>query len=359
MEEPIKLGIDADNGEGKLPVRRIIKAAVRLSNEFPEDKITLFGNEEDINGEIRRRPANLGIVHASEKYDKENPERVIPGTSLYNLVERVSAGEINAAVSIGDAAQVVSAFSRGLNERKFCKPSFVVKVPFVGGTYVFGDVGVSQERVMHPNNPSNQETYILARDTYNQGLMAIAHARELGIERPRVGVLCNGTEKYKGNDLIVETVNIFEKMISRTDLGSVIDFIGRAEPRDGRTGNLDVLVTSGVFGNINLKRLEEDARTVEDVAVDEIKKSPLLWPAIPYFWVLGRKMKKRLHPDENSGAMLFGFSDVVAVKDHGGANSTAIYSSGKRAIEQYKSGFGKSMKDFVLKYGFVKGSKNH
>ena len=358
MVKRVNLGIDADNGEGKFPLKRIVEAAVRLAQDFPDDEVTLFGDIESIKRQIRVQPVNLTAEHAVMKYDQCDPEKVIPQTSLYDLVRGVSEGRIHAAVSIGDAAQVVSVFSEGLRKRRFCKPSFVVKVPFVGGTYIYGDVGVSQERAMHPNNPSNEETHILARDTYNQGLMSIAYARESGIKRPRVGVLCNGTESYKGNDLMVETVRIFEEMVSRTNLGRDIEFIGRAEPRDGDNGKLDVLVTSGVLGNVNLKQLEADARKLEVVAYDEIRRSPLLWPAIPYFWILGRKMKRRLHPDENSGAMLFGFSDVVAVKDHGGANSKAIYSSGRRAMERYRSGLGRSMRDFVLEYGFVKGSKN-
>lgn len=359
---PIRIGIDADNGEeDSPPVKRIVRASRKLARVHPEIEFVLSGNEDDIYREFERGwftgsfPENVRVISCSEKYSREKPLEVRENTSLYALANEIKTRSIDAIVTIGDATQMGAVFSRVLGERRICKPSFVVKVPSEIGFYLLGDVGASGERVMYPNNPAGEQICTLARDVYNQGLMSIVYSMEMGNTRPRVGVLCNGTEDFKGSDLMHEVVRLFYERVSQTKLGEVIDFKGRVEVRD--TNNMDVVVTSGVLGNIDLKQAEGTSRLVKYFAKDEIKRSPWLWPFLPGFYLLGRRISKRMDPDENSGAILLGFDSVFAVKDHGGANHRAIYRSGERAIESVRLGLGKSIRSFVEDYGFVRGRK--
>ena len=77
--------------------------------------------------------------------------------------------------------------------------------------------------------------------------------------RPKVGLLSNGGEAYKGTPEIVEAHR-------RLATDPVIDFIGNVEGVDLPHGRADVVVTGGFTGNVVLKMLEGISETVTDVA---------------------------------------------------------------------------------------------
>ena len=56
----------------------------------------------------------------------------------------------------------------------------------------------------------------------------------LGVARPRVGLLSNGEESGKGNQLVKETYPLLE--------GSGLNFIGNIEGKDILKGTADVVV---------------------------------------------------------------------------------------------------------------------
>ena len=70
----------------------------------------------------------------------------------------------------------------------------------------------------------------------------------LGIEAPRVGLLSNGQEETKGNELTRETHAILKTL----DL----NYLGYVEGTDLHNGNADVVVTDGFVGNVALKVTE-------------------------------------------------------------------------------------------------------
>lgn len=76
-----------------------------------------------------------------------------------------------------------------------------------------------------------------------------------GVQQPRVGLLCNGIEKTKGNAF----VRACHAALSRE---SCFDYAGFTEPTS--TATVDVLVTEGYTGNIALKFIEETVRVCKD-----------------------------------------------------------------------------------------------
>jgi predicted RNA-binding protein YlxR (DUF448 family) len=77
-------------------------------------------------------------------------------------------------------------------------------------------------------------------------MMGGAYAKYiLGKETPRIGVLSNGEEEGKGNELTREVHNI----LTETDL----NYIGYVEGRDLNSGEVDVIVCDGFVGNVALK----------------------------------------------------------------------------------------------------------
>jgi glycerol-3-phosphate acyltransferase PlsX len=140
----------------------------------------------------------------------------------------------------------------------------------------------------------------------------------LGIEKPRVGLLSNGEEEGKGNNLVRETFPLLKN--------SDLNFIGNVEGKELFGGMTDVVVTDGFTGNVMLKSTEAVAKLIIDILKEELMATPrtkigaLL--AKPAF---GR-IKKLLDPSEIGAAPLLGIDGLVFV-GHGRSDAKAIVSA--------------------------------
>ena len=74
-------------------------------------------------------------------------------------------------------------------------------------------------------------------------LMGSVYVRQMfGLDRPRIGVLSNGEEESKGNDLTRETHRLLK--------GTSLNYLGYVEGGDIFKGTVDVVVCDGFAGNI-------------------------------------------------------------------------------------------------------------
>ncbi|MDY6846572.1 MAG: phosphate--acyl-ACP acyltransferase, partial [Chloroflexota bacterium] len=144
----------------------------------------------------------------------------------------------------------------------------------------------------------------------------------LGIANPRIGLLSNGKEEGKGNNLIRETYPLLEAMD--------INFIGNVEGKGLFNGEADVVVTDGFTGNVVLKSTEAVAQFIIDLLKVELmtsfrsKMGALL--AKPAFG----KLSSMLDPSEVGAAPLLGIDAPVFV-GHGRSDSKAIVSAIREA----------------------------
>src|SRR5260370_32533795 len=76
--------------------------------------------------------------------------------------------------------------------------------------------------------------------------------RIFAVPSPRVGLLSNGEEETKGNELVQQAHQLLKA--SAATLG--LNFIGNVEGRDIPAGNADVVVCDGFVGNVVLKLSE-------------------------------------------------------------------------------------------------------
>jgi glycerol-3-phosphate acyltransferase PlsX len=138
------------------------------------------------------------------------------------------------------------------------------------------------------------------------------------VDNPRVGIISNGEEAGKGNQLVKETYKLLEK--------SSVNFIGNIEPKELFAGEADVVVTDGFTGNILVKGSEAIAKFIIDVLKDSLMGSfrarigALL--ARPAF----NSIKSLIDPSEIGAAPLLGLDGLVLV-GHGRSDSRAITSS--------------------------------
>src|SRR5690606_5690989 len=135
------------------------------------------------------------------------------------------------------------------------------------------------------------------------------------ILQPRIALLSNGHESYKGSILVKNAFELLEK--------ASLEFIGNIESRDIFSGRADVVVTDGFTGNVLLKGIQGTANAVIDWMKEEASRS--LWSKILLSLsrpVLSR-IKKRIDYARTGGALLLGVNKPVVIA-HGSSKAKAI-----------------------------------
>ena len=139
-------------------------------------------------------------------------------------------------------------------------------------------------------------------------LMGSAYAEALGIEKPKVALLSNGTEDEKGNMLNHTVFPILKNM-------KTINFVGNMEAREILSGDFDVLVTDGFAGNIALKSTEGAIGALLKLIKKEVYATfrgkmggLLLKPAFA-------KIRDRMDYADKGGALFLGVNKTV-IKAH-------------------------------------------
>ncbi|MEY4387237.1 MAG: phosphate:acyl-[acyl carrier protein] acyltransferase, partial [Verrucomicrobiota bacterium] len=159
-------------------------------------------------------------------------------------------------------------------------------------------------------------------------VMGDLYAREiLGHQRPRVGVLSNGSEETKGNDLTRETAALCAKL--------ELNFIGYVEGFDLFDDAVDVVVTDGFTGNIVLKTAESLSRTIGQLLKKELKASPIRQLGAALAKGAFGALKKRMDPEVYGGAVVLGLNGVV-IKAHGSSRERAIANALRVAAEEIR-----------------------
>ena len=152
-------------------------------------------------------------------------------------------------------------------------------------------------------------------------IMGEAYAKEImGLRAPRVGLLSNGEEDSKGNEVTKETFHMLKNMQN---------FIGNVEGNQIFDGSVDVVVCDGFIGNIMLKSSEGVASAIGKLIKNETKKSPIAIAGSLLMKRVFKIIKKSTDYDEYGGAPLLGVKECVIIS-HGKSTPKAV----KNAIFQ-------------------------
>lgn len=293
-----------------------LEAAVEGARLFHEE-IILVGNEEILKPRLEKlNPTNLPvrIVHAPdilEMWDKpvENARKK-PLNSMAVGLDLVKKGEAQAFVSAGNTGGVMFNALRTLGRIKGVqRPALTALFPVKNGHCVVLDIGANADC-----RPDFLVQFAIMGSIYAE--------KVLNKSNPRVGLLSNGEESGKGNQLIKDTYHLLEE--------AGLNYIGNVEGKELFGGQVDVVVTDGFTGNILLKSSESVAKFITDVLKEELMSSfrtkigGLL--AKPAFG----QIKKMMDPAEVGAAPLLGI-DGLAFVGHGRSDARALVNALKIA----------------------------
>ncbi len=325
----VRIAIDAMGGDfGPEP---IIEGCVQALNEKDFIPILVGDREEILSFLPLYYQDKVEIVDASDVIsmsDAATDALKRKDSSIYKAVELVRSGEADGVVSAGHSGATMTVATLRIGRLPhISKPALATLMP----------------------TDANQKTLVLdvgavveckPQNLYEFGAMGEAYAQEvMGIKNPRIGLLSNGSEDSKGNELTKEAFVMLQ---------AIDNFQGNIEGRDIFNGAVDVVVTDGFTGNILLKTSEGVVSAIFSLMKQHIRKS---LPAKVGALLMKRKvfsnLKKEVDYAEYGGAPLLGVNGC-AIVSHGSSNSKAIKNAIFQAINYAKSDINKKIEELLV-----------
>jgi len=321
----MKIAVDAMGGD--FAPANIVEGAVLAAREYGIP-VVLVGDQKVVQGEIARHPGAdslpLTVVHASEAVGMDEspltPIRRKKDSSIKVAFDLVKKGEAAALFSAGNSGAVLATAVFVLGKLKGVdRPAIGTIFPTLKGWTLLLDAGANVDC----------KSFHLVQFA----IMGEAFAKYiLKIKKPAVGLLSNGEEESKGNELIRET----NALLRKTSIG----YVGPAEGRDIFNGRADVVVCDGFVGNAALKICEGMAEAIGSMIKEEVKGS--FMAKLAYLLARGavNDIKKKLDYSEYGGAPLLGVDGVVII-GHGRSSAKAVKNAIRLAHEYAQIGLPK------------------
>ncbi|MCF6265352.1 MAG: phosphate acyltransferase PlsX [Desulfuromusa sp.] len=288
-------------------------------------RVVLVGDTAQIQTELKKhqiRDLNLEIHHASEVVGMhESPSDALrkkKNSSIRVAFDLARQGGASAVVSAGNSGAIMAngmfVFGR---VKGIDRPAIGTFLPNLNGQTMVLDMGANVD--------------CKASHLYQFAIMGSLYVEHfLNITRPRVGLLSNGEEEKKGNDLTREAHQLLKH--------SPLNYLGYVEGGDVYNGSVDVVVCDGFVGNVLLKVSEGLAVAIGTMLKQEIEGR--FWAKLGFFFSRPAfsAFKKRINPAEYGGAPLLGIAGAGIVC-HGSSDPVAITIAIRQAEEYAKIRF--------------------
>jgi glycerol-3-phosphate acyltransferase PlsX len=314
----IKIAIDAMGGDfGPEP---IVKGCLLALKERKFEPI-LVGKRDEILSLLPKGYKNKILIVDAEDVismsDAATDALKRKESSIYKAVELVKNGEADGVVSAGHSGATMTLATLRLGRLKHVsRPALVTLMPSKGKTRtVLLDVGANVDCT-----PQNLVEFAVMGQYYAHDM--------LGIAKPTIGLLANGEEPSKGNEV---TKAAFKK------LQGYEGFIGNVDGSDIFNGSCNVVVCDGFIGNLVLKTAEGVASTISFFIKDYIRKSPIAITGALLMRKVFKLLKKEIDYAEEGGAPLIGIKGC-AIVGHGKSNPKAIKNAIFQAIRYVDTG---------------------
>ncbi|SIO10518.1 phosphate:acyl-[acyl carrier protein] acyltransferase [Carnobacterium alterfunditum] len=306
----MKIAVDAMGGDNA--PQAIVEGIMMAVKEYQDIEFILYGKEEAIRKYLTDE-TNITIVHTDEKImSEDDPVRAVrrkKNASMVLAAQAVKDKKADALFSAGNTGALLTAGLLIIGRIKgIDRPGLLVTLPVIGNeneTFNLMDVGANAD-----TKPENINQYATLGSYYAQFVR--------GVKNPKVGLLNNGTEENKGNDV---TKRAYQLLANNTD----INFVGNVEARELLSGIADVVVTDGYTGNAVLKTIEGTAlsmmKLIKNAVYENGVKAKLGGLLLKDSF---SSMKDVLDYSKHGGAVLFGVKAPV-IKTHGSTEKEAVY----------------------------------
>ncbi len=307
--------------------QEIIAGAVLAARELGIE-ILLAGPENVIRDELARQnaadlPLSFEFTDDYIHMDEHPAEAVKarPNNSMSVCMRMIKEGKAAGMVTAGNSGAAVVAALLGLGRIKgVTRPALGTVLPTATGKpTLLLDIGATTDC-----KPGYLAQFALMGSAY---MKHVFHS-----QNPLVGLLANGEEAGKGDQLVQAAYPLLKQMAQ----SGAITFHGNVEGRDITAGSADVIVCDGFVGNVALKLSEGLSKMLLGIIKDEIYSSAI--NKIGGLILKGAfdNVRRKLDYEEYGGAPLLGVNGVVIV-GHGSSHAKAIKNAirvARTAVEQ-------------------------
>lgn len=310
----MKILIDVMGGDNAPQVP--VEASVKAANELGVHMV-LVGDTDTINKELAKYEYpkdKISIAHAPDVISNhEEPAKAVRQKKTASVVvaaNMLKNGEGDAMLSMGSTGALLTAGLLIVGRIKgILRPALATTLPTAQGPKLLVDAGANTNC-----RPANLVQFGIMGDAYMKKLF--------NIKSPTVGLISNGEEEGKGDDLTKKTYPKMKK--------APFNFIGNIEGRDVMEGNADVMVCDGFVGNVILKTVEGMGHVISDRIKGMFKKSVLTKVGALFVMNGLNDFKKSMDYREYGGAPLLGCKKLV-LKGHGSSDTKAAFAAIKQA----------------------------
>ena len=243
----------------------------------------------------------------------ESPSRAARSkkqSTMHVGMRALKSNDAGAFVTAGNSGAALAIGLTTLKRLKGCdRPAIASLMPTATGEVVLLDLGANTDV-----RPAQYAQFAVLGEAYSRV--------STNIQRPRVGLLANGTELTKGT----EALRTAHQLLSITDLNYIGFIEGNAIPlgqcdvvvTDGFTGNIALKLTEGIIEGLKLRLSTHLQKSFSGRVLGKLIKTSLSQFAAEIDW---RKF---------GGAPILGLNHLVIVS-HGRADEVALCSAIRRA----------------------------
>ncbi len=315
------IAVDAMGGD--FAPRVVVEGAARASRWFP-GRLLLVGDLAAMQQELSRHrhdSQRIELRHAPQRVEMDDAASAVlrdkRDSSISLACALVAQGEAQAVISAGHSGAMMVACKHAFGTAPGVeRPAIASLLPLRHGALVLLDSGANVDC-----KPAWLVQFARMGELYARSV--------LGIAQPRVGLLSNGAEPGKGNELVRAAYPLLAG-------AGLLNFIGNVEARDLFRGKADVLVCDGFAGNLVLKAAEAAGLQVRLLMRESLGAS---WLAKAGSWLARRALRElaqRTDYHQVGGSPLLGLK-ALGMVCHGSSNARSIENAiraTQRCVEQ-------------------------
>jgi glycerol-3-phosphate acyltransferase PlsX len=332
----MKIALDA-MGHDDGPADLLAGAALAL-REFPEiTRLILTGDTPQLEAGLKAigcADSRIEIVHTTQIVEMHDSGidavRKKKDSSVSRAVDLVKEGAADAIVSAGNTGAAVAACTIKLRMLPGIeRPAIAATMPTEnGGHFLLCDAGANPDPT-----PEQLE---------DNAIMALAYSRHvLGLPSPTAGLLSNGTEEFKGNELTLAAHALIK--------ACGVKFHGNVEGHDLFAGTVDVVVADGFTGNIVLKSCESLAKSMFRMLKRELMSTAIRKAGALLCKPAFRAVHAVTNADEYGGMPLLGVNGVCIIA-HGGSSPVAVKNAIRMAVQAIRNQVNPHIVEEVQRY---------
>ncbi len=307
-------GIAIDAMGGDLGTAEVVRAVVLAFEQIKDlGPIVLVGKERLLRRLIQvaglADEPRLSIYPATQVIGMgEKPIKSLKqkkDSSLVRAIELVKKGKCKAVISCGNTGSLMAGSTLKIRPLPGVeRPALAAIMPAKKELFLLLDAGA---------NPMAKPEHLVHNAILGHHYSKVV----MGKTNPRIGLLSNGSEETKGNELVQNTHKLLKQM------GSLINYHGPIEGFEVFNNKVDVIITDGFTGNVMIKSCESLVLSMSDFLKEEIVKNPLRMTGALLSKGAFKNVRDQFNPDNYGGAPLLGLNSHVR-KSHGSSNRFAI-----------------------------------